>query len=86
MKVLYAVPWIEIEYGWGSRDEGYKVYDSLDECISNTKSRSEDGNYEDGYFGPYRPLVYYETPDEISGPFPKFVNSLKFKSTQIPIC
>jgi hypothetical protein len=81
MKTLYAVPWIEVEYGWGSRPEGFMVYDNLDECIEQTKLKSEDGNYDSGYFGPERPLGYYETPDEIEGPFPKFIDKINFKST-----
>lgn len=82
MKTLYAVPWIEVEYGWGSRPEGFKVYDSLEKCIEDTKLDSEEGNYSTGggYCGPERPPTYYETPDEIQGPFPCFVNELKFKS------
>ena len=87
MKTLYAVPWIEIEYGWGSRPEGYKIFEDLQECIEKTKTDSSNGNYESsgGYLGPERPLYYYETPDEIDGPFPTFVDKLKFKSTPISI-
>lgn len=87
MKTRYAVPWIEVEYGWGERSEGYKVFEDLDECISSTKVSSENGNYESGggYMGPERPLHYYETPDEIDGDFPKFVNKIKFKSNPIYI-
>jgi len=87
MKTLFAVQWIEIEYGWGERYEGYKVFDNLDECISSTKESSANGNYESGggYFGPERPLHYYETPDEIEGKFPQFVDELKFKSNSISI-
>ena len=80
MKILFAVPWIEIEYGWGEREEGYKIFDNLDDCINSTNMSSENGNYDGGYCGPVRPLHYYETPDEIEGPFPTFVNDLKFKS------
>jgi len=82
MKTLFAVPWIEIEYGWGDRPEGYKVFDNIDECIASTKESSANGNYKSGggYFGPERPLHYFETPDEIEGPFPKFVDKIKFKS------
>lgn len=80
MKTLFAVPWIEVEYGWGDRPEGYKVFESEEECIKQTKEDSFKGNYEGGYFGPVRPLYYYETPDEIEGTFPCFVKELKFKS------
>lgn len=81
MKILYAVPWIEVEYGWGDRPEGYKIFDDLETCISSTKESSANGNYEsgNGYFGPFRPLGYYEIVDEINGPFPKFVNKIEFK-------
>ena len=87
MKTLFAVPWIEIEYGWGEHDEGYKVFDNLEKCIESTKESSANGNYESGggYCGPERPLHYYETPDEIEGKFPTFVKDLKFKSNSISI-
>ncbi len=63
-KSLYLVPWIEVEYGWGSRHEGYSIFDNLDECEKSTKKASENGNYESGggYCGPERPLCYYEVP------------------------
>jgi hypothetical protein len=80
MKTLFAVPWIEIEYGWGSRPEGYKVFDNLETCLEESLHDTITGNYENGYCGPERPLHYYETPDDIEGPFPKFVDILKFKS------
>lgn len=82
MKVLYAVPWIEIEYGWGSRPEGYKLFESLEECKKQTAIDSEVGNYSGGggYCGPERPLHYYETTHEINIPLPGFINNLKFKS------
>lgn len=87
MKVLYAVPWIEVEYNWGERPEGYQIYDDLERCINETRKSSANGNYSsgDGYFGPERPLHYFETADEIPGPFPKFVNKIKFKSDPISI-
>ena len=87
MKILFAVPYIEIEYGWGEHSEGYKVFDNLEQCINTTQEESTNGNYSngDGYFGPVRPLHYYETPDEIPGPFPKFVDKIKFKSNPIRI-
>jgi len=63
-KSLYLVPWIEVEYGWGERSEGYKVFNDLEECKKSTNKSSEEGNYESGggYFGPVRPLCYYEVP------------------------
>lgn len=84
-RVLYAVPWIEIEYGWGDRPEGFKVYDNLEDCIDDSRLKTGTGNYEGGYFGPVRPLHYYETVDDIQGEFPLFVNNLKFKSNSINI-
>jgi hypothetical protein len=82
MKTLFAVPWIEVEYGWGERNEGYKIFDKIEECISSTKNDSETGNYSsgEGYFGPVRPLFYYEIADEIVGKFPTFVEKIEFKS------
>lgn len=61
---MYLVPWIEIEYGWGDRPEGYKVFDNKEKMIESTKESSVKGNYESGrgYFGPIRPLCYYEAP------------------------
>jgi hypothetical protein len=82
--VLYAVEWIEIDFG--SRPEGYKVFDSLDTCIKQSKKDSEKGAYASGgYFGPVRPISYISTQDPIEGPFPKFVEGLKTKSEPIYI-
>lgn len=77
---LYAVPWIEVEFG--SRPEGFKVFDSLEKCIEQTKVDQAKGAYSngDGYFGPENPLRYYETRDAMDGPFPKFVDELISKS------
>lgn len=80
MKTLYAVPWIEVEYGWGERSEGFKVFDDLDTCIESTKKSSFDGNYDGGYMGPERPIRYCETPDEIEGPYPTWAKKIHFKS------
>lgn len=87
MKILYAVPWIEIETGWAPKDEGFKVFEDLAECRRSTFMSSAQGYYKDGsgYFGPRRPLHYYETTDEIEGPFPKFVEEIKFKGDCIYI-
>ena len=79
MKIKYAVPWIEVEYGWGDRPEGYKVFDDLDQCKIHTSKDSETGNYRGGYMGPIRPLHYYETPDEINIELPGFVKNLTYK-------
>ena len=64
MKVVYAVAYIEIEYGWGERPEGYALYLDKDKCAAQTKESSKHGNYEsgEGYYGPVRPLSYREVP------------------------
>lgn len=64
MKVVYAVAYVEIEYGWGDRSEGYALYLDKEECIKQTKKASKNGNYEGGggYYGPVRPLSYCEVP------------------------
>lgn len=88
MKTLYAVEWIEVEYGWGSRPEGFKLFDNLDECIKSTKESSEKGNYEygGGYFGPKRPLEYHILEDsDIKGPFPKFIDKINIKQNTVEI-
>ena len=62
MKIVYAVEYIEIDFG--SRPEGYSLYLDKDECTERTKKSSESGSYGDGggYYGPVRPLVYVEVP------------------------
>ena len=85
MKTLFAVPWVDVEFGWGSKPDGFKVFDDINTCIEKTKEDSYNGNFNGGYVGPERPLHYYETPDEINGPFPVFVNNLKFFSNPIYI-
>lgn len=85
MNILYAVPWIEIEYGWGDRPEGYRIFSELDDCIKSTIKSSENGNYDDGYFGPERPLHYYEIPYEEEIASQTFVDKLRFKSNPIYI-
>lgn len=88
MKTLYAVEWIEVEYGWGNRPEGFQVFDNLDQCIEDTKRASDAGNYTggNGYCGPVRPLAYREAPDDGTiTEFPCFVDKLHFKSDPISI-
>lgn len=60
VKVVYAVQWIEVEFG--QRDEGYALFVSKDECISSTQKSSRQGAGEGGYIGPVRPLHYVEIP------------------------
>lgn len=85
MKTLFAVPWIEVEYGWGQRYEGYKLFETEEDCISTTKYDSENGNYDGGYIGPERPLYYYKVPDSFNRPLPIFPKKLEFKSEPIYI-
>lgn len=88
MKTLYAVEWVEVEYGWGSRPEGFKLFDNLDDCIKLTKESSEKGNYKSGggYFGPKRPLEYHILENsDIEGPFPKFVDKINIKQNTVEI-
>ena len=60
MKIVYAVPYIEVEFG--QRDEGYKLYLDKARCVFETKKSSNNGASSDGYFGPVRPLRYVEVP------------------------
>ena len=85
-KSLYLVPWIEVEYGWGDRPEGYKVFNNLEECIQTTNKDSNNGNYAGGYCGPERPLMYCETPYNEDIASKMFINKLpKFKSDWVYI-
>ena len=90
MKILFLVPWIEVEYGWGDRPEGYQVFDSVEECINSTKKASIDGNYESGsgYCGPERPLHYLiinDISNVIEGPFPKFIQKTEYQGNRVEI-
>ena len=58
-EMVYIVKWIEIEFG--ERDEGYKIFLYLEDCIQVSKLDSERGAYQGGYCGPQRPIGYYET-------------------------
>lgn len=60
MKVVYAVEWIEVEFG--SRPEGYKLFLDKELCVETTKKDSQKGPGADGYFGPVRPLRCVEVP------------------------
>jgi len=75
MKTYYLVPWIEVEYGWGDRPEGYKVFTDQQTCITQTKIDSDNGNYDLGYIGPVRPCYYLTcvTNQDISS---SFINKL----------
>jgi hypothetical protein len=93
MEVLYAVEWVEIDFG--RRPEGYKVFSDKEVCVESTKKSSIDGPYSDGgYCGPVRPLHYYEIPPvalterqiqvlKMKGFV--FVDDLKYKSDSIRI-
>lgn len=60
----YIVPWLESEGGWGQRSEGYKIYLDLEFCKKDTKEASAKGYMPscDTYYGPARPLRYFEIP------------------------
>ena len=60
MKIVYAVEWIEVEFG--SRPEGFKIFLDESKCTETTKGDSVRGSYGEGYLGPVRPLCYYEIP------------------------
>lgn len=70
---IYAVCYIEVEFG--ERPEGWKLYVDLKKCIRETKRRSISGCYVGGYYGPARPLHYYEIP--IEGLDKEYLTSLK---------
>lgn len=59
-EVIYAVKWIEVEFG--QRDEGYQLFVSKDECIRRTKESSAKGYGSGSYLGPVRPESYVEVP------------------------
>jgi hypothetical protein len=61
-KLVYAVPWIEVESGWGSRPEGYFFYRNLEDCLAGTLLASKEGFRGGDYLGPVRPLHYVEVP------------------------
>lgn len=64
MKIVYAVPWIEVEFG--QRPEGYSIFTDLKDCIKKTLAASKRGASPSGmYCGPERPLHYYEVPFEV---------------------
>ena len=82
MKILYAVPWVDSEPGWGTKFDEYQVFDDLEDCITRTKEASKNGPTDSGcYYGPERPLHYIETNDEIEGTFPQWIKSIKFKGS-----
>lgn len=62
MEIAFAVEIIEVEFG--ERSEGYTIYRNKQTCIRRTKKCSETGAYKGGYYGPRRPLRYYEVPME----------------------
>ena len=72
MKTVYAVRWLEVEFGWGDRPEGYKLFLNLDLCLKDTKACLVKGNYKGGYCGPERPAFYVEVPfDSLEEKFQK---------------
>ena len=61
-EIVFAVDYVEVEFGM--RDEGTSLYIDLNHCKKETIKNSEKGVYKGGggYYGPIRPLVYFETP------------------------
>ena len=64
MEIAFAVEIIEVDFG--ERSEGWSIYRNRQTCIRNTRAGSERGAYGGGggYYGPRRPLCYYEVPVE----------------------
>lgn len=58
--ILYGVKYIEVEFG--QRDEGWALYHDKLTMEKKTRFQSDIGTYEGGYYGPERPLSYYEIP------------------------
>lgn len=98
MKVVYGVPWIEVEFGWGERPEGYLLFLDKEQCIKKTQEDSATGPYDGGYYcGPVRPLYYVEIPfdsleDSLKERLSKFQNVFspntwkpRFAGAKIPI-
>lgn len=59
-KKYYAVPEIDVEFGWGSRPDGFYVYDDLEIMKEETKRRIKEGGYSEGYIGPVKPPCFIE--------------------------
>jgi len=66
MEIVYAVRYIEVEFGWGDRPFGWKLYTDKERCKTETKQKSteagNDAQNGSDYYGPERPLVYEEIP------------------------
>lgn len=67
MIYTYCVPHIEVEFGWGSRPNGYEIF--LDEkvCKSQTLKSLAHAHARvmhngECYFGPEMPARYYKVP------------------------
>ncbi len=60
MKVVYAVEYIEVDFG--QRSEGYSLYTNLEDCKQDTKKSSFAGSGSGSYWGPVRPLSCVEVP------------------------
>ena len=88
MRVVYAVEWLEIDFG--QRPEGYILYNHLEQCKALTKNASargpcggdEPGYRGPAYCGPARPLCYYEVPfDSLEEEYQKRLNKRHICST-----
>lgn len=60
MDICYGVKWIEVEFG--QRDEGYKLFTSLENAKKVSEEDVRSGHYSGGYIGPEKPLTIYEIP------------------------
>ena len=80
MNILYIVPWVDVEFGWGSKPDGYRVYKNFDEMVTHTKESSKTGLSNGGYYGPEKPLSYYEIPYDKQIAKKTFVDDVEFKS------
>lgn len=60
METVFVVPWIEVEFG--QRPEGWNVYLDEEHCKQDTRRASNLADYPGGYYGPERPLHYFEVP------------------------
>lgn len=57
--MIYIVPQVISEIGYGVFDNGFKTYESLEECIFQIKLLNKQGWDGDYYKGPKLPLGYY---------------------------
>lgn len=81
MSVVYAVEYIEVEFG--ERSEGYKLFMDETECIRRTKDDSSKGGGAGMYYGPRRPPSYVEVPfDSLEDEYQKALKQNGFTHTE----